>query len=76
MTSIIQIDTPMVTVKEFSKRSGIPVRTVQTLIHDGEIPRFDQRLNKDKRGPLYINFIRLVELCQQQGKDFIDLNLS
>ena len=76
MSLTIQIDSPFKSAAKLAKDSGLPVRTIQSLVHEGRLPRFDTRLDKDKRGPVYINMVRLHQLCEEQGKDFISLNLT
>ncbi|MGB0895341.1 MAG: DNA-binding protein [Parashewanella sp.] len=54
----IQIASPFVTVDEYSRMSGIPKRTLDTMIGDGRIPIRPK--NKAKEKPL-INVLALMK---------------
>ncbi len=63
MSVVFHIDSPLLTVEEFSRRSGIPVDTIRKKIWAGELPTVDTRLDKSKRGAVYINAIKLAQLA-------------
>lgn len=63
MSLQFHIDTPLLTIEEFSKRSGIPVSTIRKKVDASKLPTCDTRLNKDKRGAIYINMLKLAQLA-------------
>lgn len=62
--SSIQLDTPMCTVQEFSRRTGIPVKTIRNKIFRGEIPTIKTNLVETKAGAVYVNLLALATFCQ------------
>lgn len=63
MSVVIHIDSPLLTVEEFSARSGIPESTIRKKLDNGQLPKVDTRLEKDKRGAVYVNMVKLVQLA-------------
>lgn len=63
MSVVIHIDSPLLTIEEFCKRSGIPESTVRKKVDNGEFPTVDTRLDKDRRGAVYINMVKLIQLA-------------
>lgn len=66
MNLVFQIDTPLCTVQEFGRRSGIPERTINKKIANGEIPAAALSLHPDRSGSKYINLVQLYRLCADQ----------
>jgi hypothetical protein len=64
----VQIDTPMCTVEEFARRSGIPEKTIRNKIFKGEIPTIKTNLQHTPAGAVYVNLLALVSLCSEGGK--------
>jgi len=67
---------PIATPKKFEDLTGMPARTCQDQLEDGRMPRFDNRLDKDKRGALYVNVVALQEAARLQGQEFVEFIMS
>lgn len=65
MSAIIHIDSPLLTIEEFAKRSGMTKDAVRHKVNNGELPTVDTRLDPTKRGRIYINMVKLVEMADQ-----------
>lgn len=63
MSVIIHIDSPLLTMEEFAKRSGQSADAVRHKVAAGEFPTIDTRLDKSKRGRVYINMIKLAQMA-------------
>lgn len=63
MSVIFHIDTPLVTIEEFARRSGMTVDAARHKVAAGELPTVDTRLDKTKRGRTYINLLKLAQLA-------------
>lgn len=63
----VQIDTPICTVEEFSRRSGIPEKTIRNKIFKGEIPTLKTNLVETKAGAVYVNLLKLMEYASEGG---------
>lgn len=64
----VQIDTPLCTVEEFARRSGIPEKTIRNKIFRGEIPTIKTNLQETRAGAVYVNLLALVSLCQEGSR--------
>ena len=63
MTAIFHIDTPLVTLEEFARRSGMTVDAARHRVAAGELPTVDTRMDKSKRQRTYINMLKLAQLA-------------
>ena len=63
MSLVFHISSPIVTVEEFARISGIPVRTVEGKIEKGEFPLLRTALDPDKRSARYINMVKLAQMA-------------
>ncbi len=75
MSQVNQIP-PIATPSKFEELTGTPASTCEKQLGDGRLPRYDNRLDQNKRGALYVNMVRLTELCVEQGKNFKSLNIT
>lgn len=78
MSLSFQIDTPICTVQEFGRRSGLPERTIGERIRDGEIPTVCLNLDPDRTqgSSKYINLVLLYKICEAQKFDHPLLKVS
>jgi len=61
----VQIDTPICTVEEFARRSGIPEKTIRNKIFRGEIPTIKTNLHETKAGAVYVNLLALMNIAHE-----------
>lgn len=64
MSVVFHIDTPLVTIEEFARRSGMTVDAARHKVSAGEIPTIDTRLDKTRRGRVYVNMLKLAQLAE------------
>lgn len=65
----------IMTPEEYSKHTGIPVATIISKLNTGELPRYDQRYDKTKRGALYVNVLKIALLAAEQPFDHPSLTV-
>lgn len=76
MNLTIQIDTPVLTPQELTRRSGIPTATISERMRNGEIPQIGFSLDPDKSTTRYVNMVLLSQICAAQEFDHPLLKVS
>ncbi len=70
MTALnIVLDSPYLTPEEYARRTGMPIRTVNKRIQEGEIPADSFTLHDEKvSGSIkYVNMVKLFEMASSSS---------
>ncbi len=62
---IVSFDTPMLSLSEYARRTGITVDSVRNQILQGQLPV----IQHETRGTRYINMVKLTEFCMEADAD-------
>ncbi len=65
MNITLALDTPLLSIAEFAKRSGITIRSVQKQCETGQLPV----IQRGVRGIRYINMVQLTQRCAESNSN-------
>lgn len=65
MTMTLSLDTPMLSLDEYARRTGITVNVVRKQCESGMLPF----IQHETRGTRYINMVQLYQLCEEANAD-------
>ncbi|HTR01320.1 MAG TPA: hypothetical protein VMH83_15075 [Candidatus Acidoferrum sp.] len=74
MKSPFSIDTPVCTIEEFARRSGMSKRTVRDKVNAGELPRLHTALKPQNREKILINMVKLHQMADAAEFDHPAVN--
>lgn len=74
MSLIIHIDAPFCTIEEFSRRTGLSPNAIRHKVANGEFPTVDTRLDRTRRGAVYINLVKLAQMADQAEFNHPNMN--
>lgn len=65
MNLTLSIDTPLLSIDEYARRTGISVNSVRNQCEKGHLPF----IQCEQRGSRYINMVQLYQMCNEANED-------